>query len=152
MGRAAIGQQVPNLLPAFLAVTGFGSAAAMGTLGSWHHDLIASLFFLGALLILLRREGGMTLWRAAAAGLLVGIGLGLKLTLAPFVVAIVAAPLAGPGPVRERVTACVIAGLAAGAGLLVSAGFWMARMYAEFGNPFFPFFNRLFASPFAGAG
>ncbi len=25
-------------------------------------------------------------------------------------------------------------------------------MYAEFGNPFFPFFNRLFASPFAGAG
>ena len=74
-----------------------------GNLGSWHHDLIASLFFLGALLVLLRREGGMTLWRAAAAGLLVGIGLGLKLTLAPFVVAIVAAPLAGPGPVRERV-------------------------------------------------
>ena len=99
---AGVAGQAPNLLPAFLAVTGFGSAAAMGTLGSWHHDLIASLFFLGALLVLLRREGGMTLWRAAAAGLLVGIGLGLKLTLAPFVVAIVAAPLAGPGPVRDR--------------------------------------------------
>src|SRR3954454_18448581 len=72
-------QKVPDLLPAFLAGSGFGSAAAMGTLGSWHHDLIASLFFLGALLILLSREGGrksgMTLWRAAAAGLLVGIGL-----------------------------------------------------------------------------
>ena len=148
-----VSQQVPDLLPAFLAVSGFGSAAAMGTLGSWHHDLIASLFFLGALLILLRREGGMTLWRAAvAAGLLVGIGLGLKLTLAPFVVATVAAPLAGPGPVRDRFTACVLAGLGAGAGLLISGGFWMARMYAEFGNPFFPFFNRLFASPFAGAG
>src|SRR3954454_12667645 len=89
-------QKVPDLLPAFLAVSGFGSAAAMGTLGSWHHDLIASLFFLGALLILLRHEGGVTLGRAAAAGLLVGIGLGLKLTLAPFVVAIAAAPLAGP--------------------------------------------------------
>ena len=152
IGRGGIGQAAPNLLPAFLAVTGFGSAAAMGTLGSWHHDLIASLFFLGALLILLRREGGMTLWRAATAGLLVGIGLGLKLTLAPFVVAIVAAPLALPGLVRERVTACVAAGLGAGAGLLASGGLWMARMYAEFGNPFFPFFNRLFASPFAGAG
>ena len=147
-----IGRQAPDLLPAFLAVTGFGSAAAMGTLGSWHHDLIASLFFLGALLILLRREDGMTLWRAAAAGLLVGVGLGLKLTLAPFVLAIVAAPLALPGSVRDRFMACAVAGLGAGAGLLISAGFWMTRMYAEFANPFFPFFNRLFASPFAGAG
>jgi hypothetical protein len=143
---------VPNLLPAFLAVTGFGTAAAMGTLGSWHHDLIASLFFLGALLVLLRRGDRLTLRRAAAAGLLVGVGLGLKLTLAPFVVAIVAAPLAAPGPVRDRFAACVAAGLGAGAGLLVSGGFWMARMYTEFGNPFFPFFNRLFGSPFAGAG
>jgi hypothetical protein len=144
--------QAPNLLPAFLAVAGFGSAAAMGTLGSWHHDLIASLFFLGALLVLLRRDGGVQLWRAAVAGLLVGLGLGLKLTLAPFVAAIVAAPLALPGPLRDRVLACVLAGVGAGAGLLATAGFWMARMYAEFGNPFFPFFNRLFASPFAGAG
>src|SRR3954451_21555115 len=73
--REAGGQSAPNLLPAFLAVTGVGSAAAMGTLGSWHHDLIVSLFFLGALLVLLRHEGGVTLGRAAAAGLLVGIGL-----------------------------------------------------------------------------
>jgi hypothetical protein len=144
--------QAPNLLPAFLAVSGFGSAAAMGTLGSWHHDLIASLFFLGALLVLLRRDGGVWLWRAAIAGLLVGLGLGLKLTLAPFVAAIVAAPLALPGPLRDRVLACVLAGVGAGVGLLATAGFWMARMYAEFANPFFPFFNRLFASPFAGAG
>lgn len=142
----------PNLLPAFLAVSGFGSAAAMGTLGSWHHDLIASLFFLGALLVLLRRGDGVTPWRAAAAGLCVGLGLGLKLTLAPFVAAIVAAPLALPGSVRDRVLACVFAGAGAGVGLLTTAGFWMARMYAEYGNPFFPFFNRLFASPFAGAG
>jgi hypothetical protein len=144
--------QAPNVLPAFLAVAGFGSAAAMGTLGSWHHDLIASLFFLGALLVLLRWDGGIQLWRAAVAGLLVGLGLGLKLTLAPFVAGIVAAPLALPGPLRERVLACVLASVGAGAGLLATAGFWMARMYAEFGNPFFPFFNRLFASPFAGAG
>ena len=144
--------QVPNLLPAFLAVSGFGSGAAMGTLGSWHHDLIASLFFLGALLILLKGEGGMTPWRTAAAGIVVGLGLGLKLTLAPFVASIVVAPLALPGPVRGRLTACIFAGAGAVAGLLATAGFWMVRMYAEYGNPFFPFFNRLFASPFAGAG
>ena len=146
------GQQVPDLLPAFLAVTGFGTAAAMGTLGSWHHDLIASLFFLGALLVLLRTEGRLTLRRAAAAGLVVGIGLGLKLTLAPFAAAIVAAPLAVSMPFRDRLAACVAAGLGVGVGLLASGGFWMARMYAEFGNPFFPFFNRLFGSPFADAG
>jgi hypothetical protein len=144
--------QAPNLLPAFLAVAGFGSAAAMGTLGSWHHDLIASLFFLGALLVLLRREGGVRLWRAAIAGLLVGLGLGLKLTLAPFVAAIVVGPLALPGSLRDRLLACILAGAGAGVGLFATAGFWMARMYAEYGNPFFPFFNRLFASPFAGAG
>ena len=144
--------QAPNLLPAFLAVSGFGSAAAMGTLGSWHHDLIASLFFLGALLVLLRRRGRRQALAGGGAGLLVGLGLGLKLTLAPFVVAIVAAPLALPGPLRDRLLACVLAGAGAGVGLLATAGFWMARMYAEFGNPFFPFFNRLFASPFAGAG
>ncbi|WP_158046134.1 hypothetical protein [Skermanella pratensis] len=148
---------MPNLLPGFLAVAGFGTAAAMGTLGSWHHDLIASLFFLGALLILLARPAAGVprapkLLRPACAGLVVGIGLGLKLTLAPFVLAIVAAPLAAAGRVRDRMLACVAAGAAAGMGLMLSAGFWMARMQAEFGNPFFPFFNRLFESPFAGAG
>jgi hypothetical protein len=66
----------PNLLPAFLAVTGFGTAAAMGTLGSWHHDLIASLFFLGALLVLLRQGNRLTLRRAAAAGSVGGGWLG----------------------------------------------------------------------------
>jgi len=152
LARGVDGQQVSNLLPALLAVTGFGTAAAMGTLGSWHHDLIVSLFFLGALLVLLRSEGRLTLRRATAAGLVVGIGLGLKLTLAPFAAAIVAAPLAVSMPFRDRLAACVAAGLGVGVGLLASGGFWMARMYAEFGNPFFPFFNRLFGSPFADAG
>lgn len=155
--RVRAGAVMPNLLPGFLAVVGFGSAAAMGTLGSWHHDLIASLFFLGALLILLTKPATTTSWRSkllrpACAGLLVGVGLGLKLTLAPFVLAIAAAPLATGGRVGDRMVACVVAGGAAFAGLLLSAGFWMARMQAEFGNPFFPFFNRLFGSPFAGAG
>lgn len=161
--RLALGPRVrgssamPNLLPGFLAAAGFGTAAAMGTLGSWHHDLIASLFFLGALLILLGKPGGgrgrlPKLLRPACAGLVVGIGLGLKLTLAPFVLAIVAAPLATAGRAGDRVLACAAAGMAAVVGLLLSAGFWMVRMQAEFGNPFFPFFNRLFGSPFVGAG
>jgi hypothetical protein len=147
---------LPNLLPAFLAAAGFGGAAAMGTLGSWHHDLIASLFFLGALLILLSPPIGPAKrhpWlRPASAGLVVGIGLGLKLTLAPFVLAIVVAPLACKGPVRDRMLHCATAGCMSVVGLLASGGFWMLRMGAEFGNPFFPFFNRLFNSPFAVAG
>ena len=145
--------QAPDLLPAFLAVSRVRLRRRDGDAGVLAPRPDRQPVLPGS------AAGPAPAARAAsgfggrpAAGLLVGLGLGLKLTLAPFVVAIVAAPLALPGPLRGRLLACVLAGAGAGAGLLTTAGFWMARMYVEFGNPFFPFFNRLFASPFAGAG
>jgi hypothetical protein len=35
-------------------------------------------------------------------------------------------------------------------GFLVSNGYWMAYLYAHYGNPLFPFYNKLFKSPYWG--
>ncbi len=80
------------------------------------------------------------------AGVLAGAAAGLKLTYAVFAVALLAA-LASFGSARERGRAIAIAGLAMAAGFVATYGFWGWTLWREFGNPFFPYFNDLFKSP-----
>ena len=81
------------------------------------------------------------------AGALAGAAVGLKLTNAPFVVALggalAVALWAGRQPVARPL------GLLLGGGALgfaLAAGPWMLRLWHDWGNPFFPFFDTLFAA------
>jgi hypothetical protein len=85
-----------------------------------------------------------------AAGLLIGAGVGLKLSVSVFALSagltLLLVPPAGSSA-RQRIFAVAAFSGAAGAGWLLVAGFWSWRLYAEFGNPFFPLFNHLFQAP-----
>src|SRR5262249_40696162 len=120
-----------SFIPPLLAAAGFLGWNSLYLLGSYHHDNVVSIFFLISLLVMCRQAEaapstlGRTLAWQAAAGLSAGLGLGLKLTLVPYVVAIGCAPLFYRWPFWRRLqamAACACGGLV---GFLAVAGFHM---------------------------
>jgi hypothetical protein len=130
---------------------GVSGAGFVGLLGTSSNDLTCALFVLGSLASLLEigaRGSGRASWRGfAAAGLWVGFGLGLKYTaafVAPGlgVVALLRA-------LRKRtVVGLILFGLAATAGFFIFAGHHLLTLWNAFGNPFFPYLNQIFRSPY----
>jgi hypothetical protein len=154
-----VGMDLPaadrNRVPLLLALAGCLTANFLASIGNTMGDNVTALFVLAALLLLLRgwdalfgtrRVGVMV---AVAAGLLAGVGAGLKLTNAIYAAALGAALLGCPGswPQRLRVGAAFAAGVAGG--LAITAGPWMWTMFTLFGNPLFPQFGTLFPNPLA---
>jgi hypothetical protein len=130
---------------------GVSGAGLVGLLGTCSNDLTTSLFVLGSLWSLLEVGAGApgrASWPGfAAAGLWVGVGLGLKYTVAFVVPGLgVVAVLAA---LRQRTLIGLIAfGLAAAAGFVVLAGHHLLTLWNTFGNPFFPYLNHIFHSPY----
>ena len=130
---------------------GVSGAGFVGLLGTSSNDLICAMFVLASLSGLLEvaeRAGGRGTWPGfAAAGTWAGIGLGLKYTSAFIVpglgaVAVLAA-------LRQRTIVGLIAfGVAAGLGFLALAGYHLLALWNAFGNPFFPYLNQIFQSPY----
>jgi hypothetical protein len=140
-----------SMLIAAAWLMGVSGAGFVGLLGTSSNDLTSSFFVLGSLLSLLKvneRTDGRATWRGfAAAGLWVGAGLGLKYTVA-FVVpglGVVAVLVA----FRKRTpTGLIVFGLAAASGFLALAGHHLLTLWNAFGNPFFPYLNQIFRSPY----
>ena len=131
------------------AATGAGFRSQIGTT---HNDLLTAVPLLAALLLALRAAVLSPLRPPPAAtlvlaGSLAGAAVGLKLTNAPFAAglggALAAALWAGGQPLARPL------GLLLGGGALgfaLAAGPWMLHLWQEWGNPFFPFFDTLFAA------
>jgi hypothetical protein len=83
------------------------------------------------------------------AGCLMGFAAGLKLTNAPYAVALLAALAMVLFPFKPRIAArCVVLctlGMAMG---FAPTSWWNVILYRQWGNPVFPYFNRIFKSPY----
>jgi hypothetical protein len=138
-----------------LALAGCLGPGFMSELGNTMGDNLVALTVLGALLLVLRAwpqlpQGGAAAWRAMAlAGLLAGLGTGLKLTNAMYALALCVALLGVPAAFWLRFRLAFVFGLGTLAGIGVSAGHWYWRMWQVFANPLFPQFNNIFKSPLA---
>ena len=101
----------------------------------------------GVLLLLLFRVQPERAALVFVAGALLGSACALKLTNVVFALAAVLFVLFASIPKRRRMY--LLAGYASGGavGLLLWEGGWALRLYREFGNPFFPWFNAWFRSP-----
>ncbi|MEO7254062.1 MAG: glycosyltransferase family 87 protein [Casimicrobium sp.] len=92
------------------------------------------------------------LTRIATAGLLVGVACGLKLTAAPFALALMASvAVLAASDWRARSLRSAVFAVASVAGIAISGGWWYAFLWNTFGNPLFPQFNQIFASPLAAS-
>lgn len=116
-------------------------------------DNLTALAVLGALVLLLRawpRLASGAGWAPLlAAGSVMGIGVGLKLTVAVFALALCASLLAIPVSVAGRLRASLLFGIGVLCGLAVAGGHWYVKMWSLFGNPLFPQFGLMFPSPLA---
>lgn len=141
-----------SLLAAGLAtVIGATGSALLPVLGSTMNDAPATTLILAALLLLLRdvKQGGAgRSWAVWLAGGLVGLSVGLKLTMAGYALALAVALAAFYGPRRfvpQAFRFCVSVGL----GWVLTDGFFLWKMWRLFHNPLFPFYNNIFHSPYA---
>ena len=139
-------------LAALLAASG---PTARSLLGTTLGDTTVSVPALLALLIVVRGlvvgNSGSSVLGLAGAGLLGGAAVGLKLTMAPALVALGA--LIAVGLARRQVSLGGALATLAGAvlGFLAVAGYWCWELWQRFGNPVFPFANNVFRSPFLPA-
>src|ERR1700722_14617759 len=136
-----------------MGVTGAGFVSLTGTATN---DLTSSLFVLGSLFGLLKAaepsaapaaSGAPPNWRVFAwAGLLGGIGVGLKYTSAFYVPGLAAAAVM-VAVMRRTVGGLLAYAAAAALAVLVVAGHHMLVLWLDFGNPTFPYLNQIFHSP-----
>jgi hypothetical protein len=142
------------LLLSSIAMVLAGTGAVFRTeLGMSLADVIVSLPILGALLLVLGATadrppvtGRSAAVRFVLSGVLSGVAVGAKLTMAPYAVAL-ALCVVYLAVLRRR-TGPVLLHTAGGVmGLSLSAGWWFWSVWRATGNPVFPFYNSVFGSP-----
>jgi hypothetical protein len=156
-----IARSILNLPRRALAAGGLAAMGMTGSLtlylaGTTYYDNVMSVLVLSGLALIVverarLRDGAV--WEgagiAAAAGLLVGSAVGLKLPEAPFALGFAAALAILPGDMRHRIARLLAGGAGGVAGVALFAGYWFAHMSDLTGNPLFPYFNQYFHSPLA---
>lgn len=136
-----------------VGITGAAGAATWGTtMNEWPPAALTMAAIWVAVRAAVQGAGGTVEGRRAhlrafaLAGFLVGCAVGVKLTYAVFAFGFLVACLAF-GSVRERFARAVVAGGFAALGFLACYGWWGWILWRDFANPFFPYFNGLFRSP-----
>lgn len=155
IARQLTGAGADLRLPLLLAAAAVLGPGFRGELGNTMGDNTTALFLLGALYLIVARWQAV-LDRSAkgtmavlCAGLLMGLGTGLKLTNVPYAVALCLAFLCVPLPYGRRFGAAFVFGIGVLAGVALTSGWWFLKMWQMFGNPLFPQFNNIFHSPWA---
>ena len=128
-----------------VTASGALGAGAMSGLGNSANDVPASIGMLLAVLIVLRHgRTPRTLW---LAGLCCGLSVGLKLTTGLYAIALALTTLLTAPNWRASMVRTLTLSLGMATSFLITAGFWMWRMWRFSGNPLFPYFNDWFQSP-----
>jgi hypothetical protein len=133
---------------------GFFGISSTTEIGATYGDNIISIPVLAGLLLVLshlKKEatpGKRSVAGIAMAGLFVGAAFGLKFTSAIYLAGfLVALPLAIEKTCdRWRVVFAAACGSLIG--FLLAYGFWGASLYFTYQNPFFPYLNKIFHSPY----
>lgn len=145
-------EQGPRL-PIFLALAGMFGNSFVSQVGNTTGDNFTALAVLGALALMLRcwplLQRGAGTRNIVIAGALMGIGVGLKLTVAIFALGMCVSILTLPLRAAWRIRAALAFGVGVVAGMSVAGGHWYWKMWSLFGNPFFPQFNNFFHSSLA---
>lgn len=123
---------------------GVSAPVFLTTVGSTFVDPIASALSLFSLYFLILNRSRKTLFLSA---ILMGCAIGLKLTNLYLVPAFIITFLFLSINNGQLLISTFIAGLGAILGILAFHGYWSYQLWLEFGNPIFPFANKIFASP-----
>jgi hypothetical protein len=139
------------------AAVGFVDPFFLSLIGTTDADQLVSLPVLGSLYLVCWTAGAgraekRRLQACALAGALLGVAAGLKWTSFVFVLGMTLTLMLLWGPLRMnlRYFACFAAGGILG--YLPAGGYWNWVLWTRYGNPFFPYWNDMFRSPWAVEG
>ncbi|SFV26582.1 hypothetical protein SAMN05216456_0049 [Devosia crocina] len=149
--EVAIAPWVKRLLSLLAGLVAAAGPMFLTETGTSFADSLASIPTLGGVLLLLLAIGGKRSSPVFAligtAGFLFGISVGLKLTSACFALGAVASLFALPSW-KFRLRSWLVLAFGGLAGGLLTNGYWTFRLWSEFRSPIFPFYNRIFQSPY----
>ena len=139
------------MLRAVAVLIGASGAGFVSLIGTTTNDLINSIFVLAALLAILKiaesTDRHIAWTRFACAGLLAGLGCGIKYAAVIFIPGL--ALIALITAVERKITSGLIGfGLALVFGFLAAAGHHMLTLWLAFDSPVFPWLNQIFQSPY----
>jgi hypothetical protein len=145
-----------TLLSAVIAAAGFYASVNIGELGTTFGDNMVSIPMLGGILLLIRHlmcdrpEKRISILHLGISGILMGVALALKLTVIAYVFGVVVALPITMLIAQRRLYFAKLLAIYGGIsiGFLAGYGIWGIKLYKAYQNPFFPFFNNIFHSPF----
>lgn len=112
-------------------------------MGTATHDVKMSLLVLIALYLLLKDKK-----RFFVSGLLLGMAAGFKLTAAIYCISTGITLVLFYKTLDKPLKSIAVFALGGLVGFLVIDGFWMVKLWNLYDNPFFPFWNSIFKSPY----
>ncbi len=143
-------------LAAIATAAGTYAPVMMGLVGTATNDITTSIFVILPIILILpvfhslegeQVHSRILLW-LISAGLILGIGIGLKLTLVVYGLGFILAIVLSSPVTGESYYRVFIIGVAMVAGVLISRGWWMWYLWQTYQSPLFPFYNAFFKSPY----
>jgi hypothetical protein len=125
------------------AVTGFWGPIQLSELGSSINDALLSSAVLAGTYFLIQISASRR--SLLISGFLFGVGVGLKLTFLPY---LIAGLLIGGWREKRNVVSIFYFLISLGAGLIITDGIWMFTLLKHYQSPLFPFYNSFFKSPY----
>lgn len=145
-----------NIYSLLLALAGVLTVGFLAELGSTMQDSLVALFPLLSLWMIISSIGSLDaanqrpVWALlTGAGVIAGVGVGLKLVTAIYALPLCLSLLILPVPLSRRFKFSFVFGLAVLTGLFVTGGYWLYETWRVFGNPLFPQFNNYFQGEMA---
>lgn len=127
----------------------------LSELGNTMNDNVTSLFVLIVLLILMHASENFEKCRRllgflqiGIAGIIMGLGVGMKPTIVTLALGSAFALVILLGKWQNKLAGFLIYGLTGIVGGLISGGFWWWELWSRYGNPFLPYLNNIFNSPY----
>lgn len=139
-----------TLLAVLIGVTG---SLGLGLVGTTTNDSKMTLLILCSLYCLMKAlyDSEKPLSLIFCSGLAMGLAVGFKLVAACYGLGLIFSLLTLRSWQRANLIQVALLGLSMGLGFLIADGYWLYFIYSQFKNPFFPYYNNLFHSPYAAA-
>jgi hypothetical protein len=140
-----------HLYALFLALAGVLTVGFQAEIGNSMQDSLVALFPLSSLWLILTAIGLLNepnqrplYGLITAAGIVAGIGVGLKLVSAIYALPLCLSLLILPVHWLQRFKLSLFFGISVLVGLFATGSYWMFETWRMFGNPLFPQFNNIF--------
>lgn len=141
-------------IPGMIGLMGFISANVIGEIGTTFHDLTLAICALLSLLLMAHalKDDDLSSTKkwflVMGAGLCLGMGAGFKLTLYPYCIGAAVAFIFLKKQWAIKLKMLILFFVGGLAGFTLINGYWTYLLWSNFGNPVFPFYNKIFKSEY----